>query len=138
MVLRDKNGWKLVKTLGNIGEDYVKEFCRETRIDLLKWPAKVLAASCLYRVSRTILLECGDKNERGLFQWLRTMISDVLGACLTNLPCVIRMRCLCSAIEKRQESVREAAGILRLHPERGDYVDDWAGRRKPDELCLSL
>ncbi|KAI7979417.1 hypothetical protein LOK49_Contig341G00002 [Camellia lanceoleosa] len=40
------------------------------------------------------------------------MIAGILGACLTNLPGVITMKCFSSAIEKREENVRLAAQLL--------------------------
>lgn len=60
-----------------------------------------------------------------LYEAVAVMISDILGACLTNLQRFISMRCLSTAIEKREESVRDAVccfgktlKILKLQEQR--------------------
>ncbi|GKD31290.1 hypothetical protein Tco_1242068 [Tanacetum coccineum] len=49
---------------------------------------------------------------RNYFDELSSMISDILAACLTNVPQVIALKCQTSAIEKREESVHAAATLL--------------------------
>ena len=75
----------------------------------LKWPTKVLAANSMYRISRTILLDKESRSQTGekLFEALSVMISDILGACLTNFHQVLCIKCLDTAIEEREESVRQ-------------------------------
>ncbi|KAL8554934.1 hypothetical protein ACS0TY_002934 [Phlomoides rotata] len=58
-----------------------------------KWPAKVVAANSMYRITRTILFssEVQEENEQtydGLFEQLCVMIADIVAAYLTNLPMV--------------------------------------------------
>ncbi|KAF3448353.1 hypothetical protein FNV43_RR09066 [Rhamnella rubrinervis] len=80
----------------------------------LKWPTKVLAANSMYRISRTILLEHESRSQTGekLFEAISVMISDILGACLTNFQEVICIKVLNTAIEEREGSVRHAVFVL--------------------------
>ncbi|KAL8103203.1 hypothetical protein AgCh_027659 [Apium graveolens] len=117
----------------------------------LNWPAKVIAANSMYRISQTILLDsqCHSyKAEVKLFNKLCTMIADITGACLTNLPRVITLKCFHSAIENREDNVKLAASILGeteeilkrvqryelpdLNNNQYAYIDEWrfAFRRK--------
>lgn len=110
----------------------------------LNWPAKVIAANSMYRISQTILLDyqCNSyKAEVKLFDKLCTMIADITGACLTNLPRVITLKCFHSAIENREENVKVAASLLGeteeilkkvqrhempdLNPDQYAYIDEW-------------
>ncbi|KAK9927535.1 hypothetical protein M0R45_024716 [Rubus argutus] len=109
-----------------------------------KWPVKEIAANSMYRICQTILLNYGGSiNETGekLFEVLTIMISDILGACLTNLQQVISTKCLSSTIEEREESVRIAVHILgkterilnildqkippSLEPHQIPWIDEW-------------
>nr|AFK49125.1 unknown [Lotus japonicus] len=109
-----------------------------------QWPIKLLASNSMYRISKTTLLNhkiIEDSNSERLFEELTVMISDILGACLCNLPHVISTKCLNSAIEEREDSVRYAVYILgktkkiiemlekRAFPNvdfcRGTYIEDW-------------
>ncbi|KAL0331683.1 UNVERIFIED_CONTAM: hypothetical protein Sangu_1713800 [Sesamum angustifolium] len=81
----------------------------------LNWPANIIAANSMYRISRTILLsyqEENEQNDEGLFQRLSVMISDILAACFTNLARVIITKCHRNAIEIREKSVHEAFLLL--------------------------
>ncbi|GAV83437.1 hypothetical protein CFOL_v3_26884 [Cephalotus follicularis] len=80
-----------------------------------RWPIQILAANSMYRVSKTILRSYESRKGQPittLFEALVVMISDILGACLTNLLCFIANNCLNSRIEEREESVRQAAYLL--------------------------
>ncbi|KAL9438789.1 hypothetical protein AB3S75_024457 [Citrus x aurantiifolia] len=82
------------------------------------------------------------------------MISDIVGACLTNLPRVISLNCLSSSFEEREESVRntvyllgksekivkiiEQKGIPSLHPEQMALIDEWRSLQKPKDRLLSI
>lgn len=124
-----------------------------------KWPAKVLASNSMYRISQTILLNYKSRNYQNgekLFAALKIMISDILGACLTNLPYVISMKCLTSTIEEREECVREAVFLLgktkkilrildqhgstNLKPDRFTSIDEWRSleKHKKDQPVPSL
>ncbi|KAI3512237.1 hypothetical protein L1887_19546 [Cichorium endivia] len=75
-----------------------------------------IAASLMYRISNTILLHCNEQQnwpkDEELFEWISTIIADLLCACFTNLPRVITMKCHDDALEKREESIRTAAQLL--------------------------
>ncbi|KAK1378250.1 Transmembrane protein [Heracleum sosnowskyi] len=110
----------------------------------LNWPAKVIAANSMYRISKTILLDpqCSTyKAEVKLFDKICTMIADITGACLTNLPRVITLKCSHSAIENREDNVKLAASLLGeteeilkrvqrhelpdLNNDQFAYIDEW-------------
>ncbi|GMN32750.1 hypothetical protein TIFTF001_003836 [Ficus carica] len=81
----------------------------------LKWHVKVLAANSMYRISRCLLLNHERINHQTfekLFEAITVMISDILCACMTNLQQLISVKCLNSAIEEREGSVRQAVYIL--------------------------
>ncbi|XP_052627367.1 uncharacterized protein LOC111891327 [Lactuca sativa] len=75
-----------------------------------------IAANSMYRISQTILLHCNQQQnwptDEELFEFISTIIADLLCACFTNLPRVITLRCHADAIEKREESIRTAAVLL--------------------------
>ncbi|PWA68627.1 hypothetical protein CTI12_AA304820 [Artemisia annua] len=75
-----------------------------------------IVASSMYRVSQTILIHCSELEnwpiDGQLLEWISNMIADILCACFTNLPCVIKMMCHHDEIEKREDIVRSAAQLL--------------------------
>ncbi|KAM0018082.1 hypothetical protein Hdeb2414_s0027g00695201 [Helianthus debilis subsp. tardiflorus] len=73
-----------------------------------------ICANSMYRITKTILITNidGEVSQRELFDNLSSMISDIMTACLTNLPQVIAMKCHTSAIETREASVEDAARLL--------------------------
>ncbi|KAL6554129.1 hypothetical protein OROMI_019802 [Orobanche minor] len=75
-----------------------------------------ISANSMYRITETILLSyhtnIEEVSQEELFKQLLSMISDILAACLTNLPQVIAIKCHASAIEKREASVHAAAQLL--------------------------
>ncbi|KAJ9554758.1 hypothetical protein OSB04_009372 [Centaurea solstitialis] len=75
-----------------------------------------ISANSMYRITETILLSyhanIEEVSEEELFEQLSSMISDILAACLTNLPQVIARKCHTSVIEKREASVHAAAQLL--------------------------
>ncbi|CAI9267839.1 unnamed protein product [Lactuca saligna] len=75
-----------------------------------------IAANSMYRISQTILLHCNEQEnwptDEELFEFISTIIADLMCACFTNLPRVIILRCHADAIEKREESIRTAALLL--------------------------
>ncbi|GFZ01174.1 hypothetical protein Acr_14g0008090 [Actinidia rufa] len=116
----------------------------------------IVTANSMYRITKTILLELessSDQTDEDLFAQLSAMIADILGACLTNLPRVISMKCSCSAIEKREENVNRAARLLGeteeilemlqqhelsgLSPDQAAYLHEWRAlikQRNPSEF----
>ncbi|KAJ0515446.1 hypothetical protein HanHA300_Chr10g0380631 [Helianthus annuus] len=76
-----------------------------------------ICANSMYHITKTILLtyEANDDDSvsrKNLFDSLSSMIADIIAACLTNLPQVITKKCHNSAIEKWEESVKDAAILL--------------------------
>lgn len=115
----------------------------------LKWPIKLLAAHSMYRISQSLILNSERINHQTsekLFEAITVMISDILCACMTNLEQVISVKCLNSAIEEREESVRHAVfilgkseEILKIHghktiPNLDSYqmacIDEWRSSHK--------
>ncbi|GJX33613.1 hypothetical protein Tco_0243468 [Tanacetum coccineum] len=88
--------------------------CKKRRMDDSHY--KFIVASSMYRVSQTILIHCSKLQnwplDGQLLEWISNMIADILCACFTNLPCVIKKMCHHDAIEKREDSVRSAAQLL--------------------------
>lgn len=104
-----------------------------------------ISANSMYHITETILLSyhttIEEVSQEELFEKLSTMISDILAACLTNLPQVIAIKCHTSAIEKREASVHAAAQLLgetmqiinsledrelpRLNPDELAFIDKW-------------
>ncbi|KAK7265919.1 hypothetical protein RJT34_33544 [Clitoria ternatea] len=131
------------------------------------WPMKVVASHSMYRVCKSALLNqeiMRDNTSERLFEEVKVMISDILGACLTNLPYVISTKCLNSTIEEREDTVREAVFILgktkkiiqmlekRAFPQvdfcRATFIEDWRLMHKENsslqfvpsskDICLDI
>ncbi|XP_023756904.1 uncharacterized protein LOC111905440 [Lactuca sativa] len=75
-----------------------------------------ISANSMYRIAETMLLSyhtnIDELSQEELFVQLSLMISDILAACLTNLPHVILMKCHTSVVERRESSVHAAAQLL--------------------------
>ncbi|RWR78220.1 hypothetical protein CKAN_00674300 [Cinnamomum micranthum f. kanehirae] len=133
-----KSADRFLQELAESLEKYALEYSTSTKKeeDPRDWPAKVLAANSMYKLCRTILLQKLGTADR-MFEWLQKTITDIVGACLTNLPKVIYMKCVCNSIEFREESVRDAAYLLgeteeilkKLeigpYPNDKEYIDSW-------------
>ncbi|KAL6222684.1 hypothetical protein ACLB2K_006075 [Fragaria x ananassa] len=120
-----------------------------------KWSVKELASNSMHRICQTLLLNqtCDDR----LFEALVVMISDIVGACLTNSQKVIAMKCFNSKIEEREATVRHAVHTLGkterileivnkgipqdLDPQQMGCIDEWrlSHKRKmiPSAFCFS-
>ncbi|XP_077242974.1 uncharacterized protein LOC143883512 [Tasmannia lanceolata] len=127
----------VIEKLANIGMKHVEEFKSSGRQkeNTLEWPVEVLAANSMYRLAQTTLKDYN--NELGaveLLEWIVITISDILGACLTNLPSVISMECFCSAIEIREASVRKATYLLG---ECRTVLSDLEGKTLVDPKCMA-
>ncbi|KAJ9554757.1 hypothetical protein OSB04_009371 [Centaurea solstitialis] len=102
---------------------------------------KSISANSMYRIAETILVShhanIEEVSQEELFEQLSSMISDILAACLTNLPRVIAMKCHTCAIEKREESVCVAAHLLG---ETTQIINNLQDRElpnlKPNELAF--
>ncbi|KAF3659236.1 putative scarecrow-like protein 27-like [Capsicum annuum] len=80
-----------------------------------KWPINMLVANSMYRICQTLLVNCDCiefENSKIMFDKLSTMITDITGACLTNLQRVISMQCHHGTIQERAKGVRSAILLL--------------------------
>nr|XP_043613780.1 uncharacterized protein LOC122585722 [Erigeron canadensis] len=94
----------------------------KTNIDVINDNSicRSISAKSMYCITQAILCSYDDNkdivinevNKQDLFMQLSSMISDILAACLTNLPQVIALKCHTNAIEKREASVHAAAQLL--------------------------
>ncbi|KAJ9559313.1 hypothetical protein OSB04_013927 [Centaurea solstitialis] len=111
-----KTSKEILQWLGDEAVKIVIKFKRSKKRRLDDSLYKFIAASSMYRISQTILLRCNEQEnwptDKELFEWISTIIADLLCACFTNIPRVITMRCHDDAIEKRGESIRIAAQLL--------------------------
>ncbi|KAL0318480.1 UNVERIFIED_CONTAM: hypothetical protein Sangu_2004200 [Sesamum angustifolium] len=152
-----KSSKNLLQELSSHAEMIILEFKRKANDFLmenpLNWPASVVAANSMYRISQTILLSYQEENDRTgcqdktgqtdeeLFERLTIMIADILAACFTNLSQVMITKCHRNAIEEREKSVHEAFLLLgrtrqivdllqrqewpSLDHEKAAYIEEW-------------
>lgn len=70
----------------------------------------------MYRISLTILFQSNEQetlsNDEELLEWISTIIADVLLACFTNIPRIIKMKCHHDVLEKKGDNIRNAAHLL--------------------------
>ncbi|XP_023743147.1 uncharacterized protein LOC111891320 [Lactuca sativa] len=113
---KGKTPKEILQWLGDEAAKIVIQFKTRKNVSLDHSLCKFIAASCMYKISQTILLHCnGQENwptDEDLFEWISTIIADLLCACFTNLPRVITMKCHEDAIEKREDNIRTAAQLL--------------------------
>ncbi|CAA2987689.1 Hypothetical predicted protein [Olea europaea subsp. europaea] len=138
-----------LQTLAHKSEETLKEFTnkmeRNTPESLVNLSEDVVVANLMYKISRTLLLNCAEsshsQSDAHVFDKLSIMVADIFVACLTNLPHVILMKCYNRTIEEREASVEEAAcllgetqGILKalqkheipsLSPDRSVHIEQW-------------
>nr|XP_043616627.1 uncharacterized protein LOC122588553 [Erigeron canadensis] len=104
---------------------------------------RTVSANSMYCITQAILRSYHDNNdidihevtEHDLFMQLSSMISDILAACLTNLPQVITLKCHTKAIEKREASVHAATHLLGQTMEIINNLQDRGlPNLNPDEL----
>nr|GEX77856.1 hypothetical protein CTI12_AA467070 [Tanacetum cinerariifolium] len=112
-----------------------------------------ICANSLYRITKTILsyhTNIDEVSQEDLYKELSSMISDILAACLTNLPQVIATKCHEDVIDKRASSVHAAAQLLgrttqiinrlherelpRLKSDELPFIDKWRSYYKPPAL----
>lgn len=147
----------VIEKLAQIGKERVLDFANTRRGKEkrpLDWPPKILAANSMYRIGQTILQDYNDKlgMDGTLFEWLQGTIADIFAACLTNLPRMISVECICSSIEVRELRVRKAAYLLgeaenilmtlgkHAFPDMGSdrmaYIDEWRLSKQEDPSWL--
>nr|XP_043612042.1 uncharacterized protein LOC122583731 [Erigeron canadensis] len=113
---KSKSTKQILQWLGDEAVKNVIEFKSCKKGSLNRSVHNFIASSSMYRISQTILLHCSKQenwpNDAELFEWISTIIADILCACFTNLPRVIKMKCHHDAIEKRRDSIQIAAQLL--------------------------
>ncbi|KAL8467180.1 hypothetical protein ACS0TY_036046 [Phlomoides rotata] len=144
------NSKEVLRELSIKAEGIITKFKNGEKDPIMKkhrnWPAKVVAANSMYRITRTILLSCEvqEENEPAdeeFFEELCVMMADILAACFTNLPRVITTMCHRNAIEKREKSVRKAFQLLgeteqavelvqqkkwpHMDHDKAAYIEEW-------------
>ncbi|KAJ9549795.1 hypothetical protein OSB04_022338 [Centaurea solstitialis] len=149
----DRNAFKR-KTSSEILEWFVEK-AREIVIEIKEnlngevtesFPNKLIVANSMYRIAGTILLHNQSSIEpiskKQLFTLLSCMISDILSACLTNIPRAIETICRESVtIQKQETSIEAAAKLLgrsteiiekleacelpNVDPDKMAFIDEW-------------
>ncbi|KAL9996298.1 hypothetical protein Hdeb2414_s0720g00939461 [Helianthus debilis subsp. tardiflorus] len=142
---KGKTSKEILKGLGDEAAKIVIQLKSSKKPSIDHSPYKFILASSMYRISQTILLHCNEQeywpNDEDLFEWISTIIADVLLASFTNLPCVIKMMCHHHAIEKRGDNNQNAAQLLgkskkilkilkarqlpNIDPDSIAYIDKW-------------
>ncbi|KAK9068390.1 hypothetical protein SSX86_012503 [Deinandra increscens subsp. villosa] len=144
MARKGKTSKEVLQWLGDEVEKIVREFKRSKKPVIDQSPYKCILASSMHKISRSMLLHINEQdylNDEEIFEGIATMIADILSACFTNLPRVIKLKCHHHAIEKRGESIRNAAELLgkckkvlkilkarqlpNMDPDSMAYMDKW-------------
>ncbi|XP_076929685.1 uncharacterized protein LOC143594195 [Bidens hawaiensis] len=111
-----KTSKEILEWFGDEAEKVMKKFKGSKKSSIDRSPYKFVLACSMYKISKTILLRFNEQeialNDEEIFEWLSTIIADVLLACFTNLPRVVQMKCHHSAIEKRGDNIQIAAQLL--------------------------
>ncbi|CAA0408245.1 unnamed protein product [Arabidopsis thaliana] len=129
------------ETLRELMEIAKKEFSESWQMNLMvcmkhkpsHWPIKTLAANSMYRICQTILLTYESRDYgtgEALLRKLESTVSDIVSGCFCNVAQVISVKCLVSAVEVREESVRGAA----LHLGRTEKILEILERRRLPKL----
>ncbi|KAD3337643.1 hypothetical protein E3N88_33163 [Mikania micrantha] len=117
MACKGKASKEILIWLCHEAEIMMKKFINKKKPSIDQSPYKFILASSMYRTSKTLLIHFKEQeiclNDDELFERISTIIADVLLACFTNLPHVIRMKCHHNAIEKRGDNVITAYEELR-------------------------
>ncbi|KAL9999970.1 hypothetical protein Hdeb2414_s0452g00896751 [Helianthus debilis subsp. tardiflorus] len=113
---KEKTSKEILIWLGDEAEKIMNRFMSSEKPIIGRSRYKFILASSMYRISKTLLMCSGEQeiwlNGEALFERISTIIADVLFACFTNLPCVIKLKCHHNAIEKRGDNIRIAAQLL--------------------------
>ncbi|XP_071695596.1 uncharacterized protein [Rutidosis leptorrhynchoides] len=136
---------EILKQFADKAKDIVMDITRNTddTEQVENFPIKLIAANSMYRIARTILIKHDREpiREEELFKLLYGMIGDIMFACFSNIPQVIKMKCNESVIEKRVASVEVAAKLLgrsteiikrlealdlpNMDPDKMAFIDEW-------------
>ncbi|KAL5980279.1 hypothetical protein ACLOJK_028187 [Asimina triloba] len=136
----------LIERLANKGSSYEAEVesLVKGRGDMksgLGWPPRALALYSMANICKSILTTHSNFNiddADALFKQLHVVISDMLGACLADLPRALYLQCHNSSVEAMDDRVMDAAcllgeaeNILKVLPtgglvvKEGKYVERW-------------
>ncbi|XP_076909491.1 uncharacterized protein LOC143566769 [Bidens hawaiensis] len=110
---KEKTGGEIVKWFRDTAKSIDKS--DEGRYDNDHLHYKYICANSMYHITKTIMLTYPNIDEvsnQDLFDHLKSMMADIIAACLTNLPQAIIKKCHTDAIEKREASVKDAARLL--------------------------
>ncbi|XP_071735467.1 uncharacterized protein [Rutidosis leptorrhynchoides] len=144
---KGKTSVEILEWFANKGKEIVLEINKSTNgeVIMVNTRKKLILANSMYRTARTILYDnqINDEkiSEQELFALLCSMIADILSACFTNIPRVIKMKCRESDIEKRESSVKAATKLFgrtedmlkrlearespNMDPEKMVFIDEW-------------
>ncbi|KAJ0503464.1 hypothetical protein HanHA300_Chr11g0424521 [Helianthus annuus] len=111
---KEKTSEEILTWLGKEAEKIRERFINSKKSIIEHSRYEFILASSMYRTSKTLLMCSGEQEMNGeaLFKRISTIIADVLLACFTNLPRVIKLKCHHNAIEKRGDNIRIAAQLL--------------------------
>ncbi|XP_051137007.1 uncharacterized protein LOC127255513 [Andrographis paniculata] len=123
MALQGRSQRETISALSDVAKHKFMELRKTDAIGCLsnipstKWPFKAVATNSMYRICQTLLLptenSCSDgSNGVLLLNKLTAMITDIIGATLTNLQHAISVKCHQSSIEQREECARSAFLLL--------------------------
>ncbi|XP_042490008.1 uncharacterized protein LOC122069979 [Macadamia integrifolia] len=104
----------ILKKLANAGKGCVLRSKEKLMgVPHVLWPTEVIIGYNLYRVCESILLDNGKyQTIDKLFDWIEHTISDLLAACLSNLPQALYAECASTNIVEAEERVERAAYVL--------------------------
>ncbi|KAL5980282.1 hypothetical protein ACLOJK_028190, partial [Asimina triloba] len=110
----------LIERLANKGSSYEAEVesLVKGRGDMksgLGWPPRALALYSMANICKSILTTHSNFNiddADALFKQLHVVISDMLGACLADLPRALYLQCHNSSVEAMDDRVMDAACLL--------------------------
>lgn len=133
-----KTPQEVLKELVDTAKKEFTESWEKNRILCMKhrpsqWPIKTQAANSTYRISQTFLMKYESRNietEETLLKDVERMVSDIVSGCFCNTAQVIGMKCLVTAVEVREASVREAA----MHLGRTEKILDIVERKCMPDL----
>ncbi|KAJ0736126.1 hypothetical protein HanPI659440_Chr11g0440051 [Helianthus annuus] len=112
----EKTSEEILTWLGEEAEKIMERFISSKKSIIEHSRDEFILASSMYRISNTLLMCSGEQeiclNGEALFERISTIIADVLFACFTNLPRVVKLKCHHNAIEKRGDNIRIAAQLL--------------------------
>lgn len=156
MALKGKSPIDTVSELSEIAKHKFMDLRKNDAVGCLrynpsKWPIKVLAANSMYRICQTILLNTENRCSKVMLESLTAMITEIMGACLTNLQHAIEIKCHNSSIEEREENVRYAIRLLGqterileilscipppiLETEKMACINEWRALGKTKDQC---